>query len=818
MDEYEYEADYIDSKTGQKVPIQRELPIPQKVEQAKHKSKSKEHHKKSFNFNRYGDSKAGHDLENNTIRRHSEGGRHSKSHALSHQKHAGKAHLQTHENHDHAEKLHLDSTDHHIGKAATHSSQPHLKIDHADHSKLHSSGAANKHHSLRQTDQMEPHKNAAKVTHKAVRVKSPESEIESEALHTHNLHGPDHHKEAFKTIYEDSFSETESKDVFEHSEPNQKQKLHKDTHGKQTMPERETKKKVSVQVFDDDSQTLPKQTHQKALHGHGHALSDSNTKKTIDNRNYESSQEIISKPKPKATGFSKTPINKSITNKNYGNFQGMHKLKPHNAPHAIPISERETKRTISEENLTGAVQTLKAAQDQISMDEGIIKDQTIYLKDQNLKVQIHQEVTYAQETNPSKLNPKARQMYDNNTYQEDIAEQTSQKCVPKKKKEPNLPHMMRNRSVTPKRKAKKMSKVGGIKKKLAPVQTALGVTNMTETDTSGFSSATESEVDTKKKQPVAKRGKSPKNWGGPDHLLDEKKIQGPKRGQGGDNETTVANLHGAGDCGKTFSTSSTNTTGSKLIVRGLRQFVQSRGNSRPPTWVKEFPCKSKYHPDNFIFDWTEGPQSVLRNTEKLNNCSQKGGRCDKCGIYSGDICTDCRKCNIDCLCPGKSSKSETKTPTLPSGSLLPDFMAQAFGPAWSQTQKVLENGELHSMFEKRNTDPKLVKRNCQVSDPSVMPMFGGCDELPENKETRPNYAGFNPMMPGMMPPYGAMGMPSPYGFYPSSQFPFAPPMAPPMGMGFPGVFPSYFMPAPPPMMPCYYPPQPMGQFGPPNPQ
>jgi len=127
------------------------------------------------------------------------------------------------------------------------------------------------------------------------------------------------------------------------------------------------------------------------------------------------------------------------------------------------------------------------------------------------------------------------------------------------------------------------------------------------------------------------------------------------------------------------STGSTATSDSdpkkkKLVIRGLKRFCESRGSSCPPTWVKDFPCKSKFHPDNYVYDWDEGPNAVKRNTPLMNKCRKQGGRCGTCGIYAVDVCRACRKCELDCACP--------KLPKIP------EFVSQMFGggATWPQSQ------------------------------------------------------------------------------------------------------------------------------------
>lgn len=98
----------------------------------------------------------------------------------------------------------------------------------------------------------------------------------------------------------------------------------------------------------------------------------------------------------------------------------------------------------------------------------------------------------------------------------------------------------------------------------------------------------------------------------------------------------------------------------KLIVRGLKKYKESRRLSCPPLWVREFPCKSKFHVDDYIYDFDEGPKAVKRNTAIMSKCPKQGGRCNKCGIYAADICLHCRKCETDCQCSNNQNQLRGK--------------------------------------------------------------------------------------------------------------------------------------------------------------
>jgi hypothetical protein len=78
----------------------------------------------------------------------------------------------------------------------------------------------------------------------------------------------------------------------------------------------------------------------------------------------------------------------------------------------------------------------------------------------------------------------------------------------------------------------------------------------------------------------------------------------------------------------------------KLVVRGLRNFVSTRGGaSHPPSWLRDFPIKSKFHPDHYLYDWDEGPETLRKpGDNNSNSFSMKSARCGSCGVYSESSC------------------------------------------------------------------------------------------------------------------------------------------------------------------------------------
>lgn len=249
----------------------------------------------------------------------------------------------------------------------------------------------------------------------------------------------------------------------------------------------------------------------------------------------------------------------------------------------------------------------------------------------------------------------------------------------------------------------------------------------------------------------------------------------------------------------------------KLVVRGLKKFVSTRGgHTHPPSWVRDFPIKSKYHVDNYLCGEEGDATTTIKPEVKQNfHPGRRSGRCTTCGIFSVDTCRCCRKCQYDCACPTPPKK-------------LPDVMAQAFGGGWIQAQKVIaemadggrqvccprqpevsgEDEELTRREKRapigRTTYPPHLQSQVDVLNPTreVKMMMSPQPQAAEIMMQRPPSYNNYPPPPCYPPPQ----MP---GYYPP----------PPMYQPFPQPF-YYPPPPPPPQMYPYYNPTPPNYYNP----
>ncbi|CAL8138786.1 unnamed protein product [Orchesella dallaii] len=213
----------------------------------------------------------------------------------------------------------------------------------------------------------------------------------------------------------------------------------------------------------------------------------------------------------------------------------------------------------------------------------------------------------------------------------------------------------------------------------------------------------------------------------------------------------------------------------KLVVRGLQHYVNTHRRSGPSLWDKEFPHKSKFHPDNYIYEH-EGPRCPPRPCSAMAKCRKHGGRCDVCGIFTCDLCQRCRKCELDCCCP--------KAPPCPNPM---NMYSEMFGDGWKKTCKVITD-----LTEKDKSNPVGGNANKRRQV---------CQSL-NNQEK--NQGCYQPHQIDVLNPYGLscepnqhqFPMPGPYGpFCPPPMLPYMPSMT--------------YMPMPVPMMPPpmpFYPP------------
>lgn len=223
----------------------------------------------------------------------------------------------------------------------------------------------------------------------------------------------------------------------------------------------------------------------------------------------------------------------------------------------------------------------------------------------------------------------------------------------------------------------------------------------------------------------------------------------------------------------------------KLKIRGLRHFVKSHkrreqdDHGGPHLWRREFPYTSKFHPDKYIYDFDEGPNAAPRPVSAMARCKKHGGRCRNCGICTSDLCSSCRKCELDCICP--------KQPVNPIEAYKDVFG----GDTWRKTCKVIcdltekdkknpvgGNGQKYMNIRNRQTN-NLYQSQIDVLNPHGIPLT---DSTPPSSSSTIHTT---PQFP----------MASPYSMFPPMypQMPFMP-------------FPMMTM--APPMMPMMYPPLP----------
>ncbi|CAG7822904.1 unnamed protein product [Allacma fusca] len=194
----------------------------------------------------------------------------------------------------------------------------------------------------------------------------------------------------------------------------------------------------------------------------------------------------------------------------------------------------------------------------------------------------------------------------------------------------------------------------------------------------------------------------------------------------------------------------------KLKVKGLQNFVNTH-RPCPPLWAKQFPCRSRFHPDNYLYDF-EGFNAPKRPVAEMERCSKKCGRCNRCGVYVDNICQKC-------------------------------------GNYWTQTQKVEVNG--HPVIPDK---PRLNLHDASSNNP--LKVSNNSNSTPEEpkKVLASGYDTYTPI-----PNHPSPALPS-YPAYPG------------YGCGYPGYLPwpasyppSYYpayapMPPPPPYYGCSQPP------------
>jgi hypothetical protein len=232
------------------------------------------------------------------------------------------------------------------------------------------------------------------------------------------------------------------------------------------------------------------------------------------------------------------------------------------------------------------------------------------------------------------------------------------------------------------------------------------------------------------------------------------------------------------------TTALSGSSSKKLKVKGLQNFVNTH-KPCPPLWAKQFPCRSRFHPDNYLYDF-EGFNAPKRPVAEMEKCSKKCGRCNRCGVYADSVCQKCGNCKIDCKCPIMTS--------LPTAE---HFLSQIFGPDWTQTQKVEVNGHpvipdkpRLNLHDASSNNPLKVSTNSPSEEPKKV-VASGYDtytpvpsQPPAGVPSYPPYPGFGygyptyPHWPGSYPPsyypaYAPMPPPPPY--YGYSQPPVIPP-------------------------------------------
>lgn len=253
-----------------------------------------------------------------------------------------------------------------------------------------------------------------------------------------------------------------------------------------------------------------------------------------------------------------------------------------------------------------------------------------------------------------------------------------------------------------------------------------------------------------------RRWESPSNGGSPkrqtSHIKHpnkiEQHIQEPSRDLSQDEQSRP----------KTTTVQASQPVKKKLVVRGLKNFVKTRKRdsfssfgttsresfgssgewgergkgSGPSIWKREFPSKGKFHPDNYIYDWPEGPKAPPRPFSAMAKCKKHGGRCNDCGLFTCDLCQSCRKCENDCACPCPTRGNQAyHSPYTPK-----EVYQEVFGgDGWNKACKVLcdlteqekKNPVGGNASKKQNWDENWAKNNfykpqIDVLNPYNIPM------------------------------------------------------------------------------------------------